>query len=65
MINGCTALISHLGYPTETFTAPMIYSPRFASRGLNVVVVPMGVRSKDYAAFLVRRFALTMSAASW
>ena len=24
MINGRTELIAHLGYPTETFTAPMI-----------------------------------------
>jgi hypothetical protein len=27
MINGRTELIAHLGYPTETFTAPMIYNP--------------------------------------
>jgi shikimate dehydrogenase len=59
MINGRTELIAHLGYPTETFTAPMIYNPWFASRGLNAVVVPMGVRAEDYAAFLRPLFRLS------
>ncbi len=49
MINGRTELIAHLGFPTETFTAPMIYNPWFASRGINAVVVPMGARAEDYA----------------
>lgn len=59
MINGRTDLIAHLGYPTETFTAPMIYNPWFASRGINAVVVPMGVQGADYAAFLRPLFRLT------
>jgi shikimate dehydrogenase len=59
MINGRTELIAHLGYPTETFTAPMIYNPWFASRGINAVVVPMGVRAADYAAFLGSLFCLS------
>ena len=59
MINGRTELIAHLGYPTETFTAPMIYNPWFASRGINAVVVPMGVQAKDYAAFLRPLFRLS------
>src|SRR3954447_4899700 len=58
MINGRTELIAHLGYPTETFTAPMIYNPWFASRGINAAVVPMGVRGEDYAAFLAPLFRL-------
>jgi shikimate dehydrogenase len=49
VINGRTELIVHLGYPTETFTAPMIYNPWFASRGINAVVVPMGVQSALFA----------------
>ena len=36
MINGRTSLIAHLGYPTETFTAPMIYNPWFEQRGIDV-----------------------------
>ena len=59
MINGRTELIAHLGYPTETFTAPMIYNPWFASRGINAAVVPMGVRGEDYAAFLAALFRLS------
>src|SRR6476620_3349045 len=59
MINGRTQLIAHLGYPTETFTAPMIYNPWFAARGINAAVVPMGVRGEDYAAFLAVLFSLS------
>jgi shikimate dehydrogenase len=59
MINGRTALIAHLGYPTETFTAPMIYNPWFERRGINAVVMPMGVRGEDYAAFLRPLFRLS------
>jgi shikimate dehydrogenase len=59
MINGRTALIAHLGYPTETFTAPMIYNPWFEQRGVNAVVVPMGARAEDYAAFLRPLFRLS------
>jgi shikimate dehydrogenase len=59
MINGRTELIAHLGYPTETFTAPMIYNPWFALRGINAVVVPMGVQSENYAAFLRPLFRLS------
>ena len=59
MINGRTELIAHLGYPTETFTAPMIYNPWFASRGINAVVVPMGVQSENYAALLRPLFRLS------
>jgi shikimate 5-dehydrogenase len=59
MISGRTTLIAHLGYPTETFTAPMIYNPWFAQRGIDAVVVPMGVRADDYPAFLRPLFRLS------
>src|SRR5437764_15104391 len=59
MINGRTEIIAHLGYPTETFTAPMIYNPWFASRGINAVVVPMGARAEDYVGFLRPLFRLS------
>jgi shikimate dehydrogenase len=36
-----------------------IYNPWFASRGINAVVVPMGVRSENYAAFLRPLFRLS------
>jgi shikimate dehydrogenase len=52
MISGATTLIAHLGYPTESFKAPMIYNPFFEKRGIDAVVVPMGVKAEDYPAFL-------------
>jgi shikimate 5-dehydrogenase len=58
MISGRTEIIAHLGYPTESFTAPMIYNPWFAHHGIDAVVVPMGVRAADYAAFLRPLFSL-------
>jgi shikimate dehydrogenase len=52
MISGKTTLIAHLGYPTEAFKAPMIYNPWFDSKGIDAVVVPMGVKPDDYATSL-------------
>ena len=58
MITGRTEIIAHLGYPTESFTAPMIYNPWFERHGIDAVVVPMGVRAEDYVAFLKPLFRL-------
>jgi shikimate dehydrogenase len=59
MINGRTEIIAHLGYPTESFTAPMIYNPWFEHHGVDAVIVPMGVRAVDYGAFLRPLFSLS------
>ena len=59
MISGTTILIAHLGYPTESFKAPMIYNPYFEKKGIDAVVVPMGVKAQDYAAFLKSLFRLS------
>jgi shikimate dehydrogenase len=59
MISGKTSIIAHLGYPTESFKAPLIYNPYFESIGVDAVVVPMGVKSEDYAQFLPLLFRLT------
>jgi shikimate dehydrogenase len=56
MISGKTTLIAHLGYPTEAFKAPMIYNPWFDSKGIDAVVVPMGVKPEDYAVTLKQIF---------
>jgi shikimate dehydrogenase len=58
MISGKTRLIAHVGYPTESFKAPMIYNPWFERQGIDAVVVPMGVRGEDLAVALaaLRRF---------
>lgn len=58
MISGKTTLIAHLGYPTESFKAPMIYNPWFEKNGIDAVVVPMGVKVDDYPAFLPLLFRL-------
>ena len=59
MISGRTTIIAHLGYPTETFTAPMIYNPWFDQRGIDAVVVPMGVKAEHYPQTLKTLFQLT------
>jgi shikimate dehydrogenase len=58
MISGKTRLIAHIGYPTESFKAPLIYNPWFESRGIDAVVVPLGVKGEDYVAALasIRKF---------
>ena len=58
-ISGRTRLIAHLGYPTESFKAPMIYNPYFEKQGIDAVVVPMGCKADDYAAFLKLVFKLS------
>lgn len=59
MITGNTRLIAHLGVPTATFKAPMIYNPYFEANGIDAVVVPMGCQAADYPAFLALLFKLT------
>jgi shikimate dehydrogenase len=59
MISGKTKLIAHLGFPTESFKAPMIYNPYFAKYNIDAVVVPMGCKPEDYRAFLKLVFKLS------
>jgi shikimate dehydrogenase len=59
MITGKTTLIAHMGYPTESFKAPQIYNPYLEQAGIDAVVVPMGVKPADYAAFVRPLFSLT------
>jgi len=59
MIRGTTALIAHIGYPTHTFKAPMIYNPYFEHANIDAVVMPMGCQAADYPAFLKSVFRLT------
>ena len=58
-ITGRTKLIAHLGYPTESFKAPMIYNPYFEKHGIDAVVVPMGSKPEDYAQFFKLVFKLS------
>ena len=59
MISGKTTLIGHIGYPTESFKAPLIYNPWFDKHGIDAVVVPMGCQAADYAALFRPFFRLT------
>ncbi|GHU28839.1 shikimate 5-dehydrogenase [Betaproteobacteria bacterium] len=56
MLSGKTTLIAHIGYPTESFKAPLIYNPWFEKRGIDAMVVPMGVRAEDYPVSLQQIF---------
>ena len=40
-IDGHTQLLAHIGWPTHTFKAPLIYNPYFEQAGINAVVVPI------------------------
>ena len=59
MIDGRTEIIAHVGYPTESFKAPLIYNPWFEKARINAVVVPMGVRAADYPQVLAALSRLT------
>jgi len=47
-ISGYTTVIAHIGYPIHSFKSPMIYNPWFAGKGIDAVVVPMGVKMDDF-----------------
>ncbi len=57
-IDGHTEVIAHLGYPTHSFKAPLIYNPYFAAAGINALVVPMACRAEDFATVLPALFKL-------
>ncbi|MGD9526694.1 shikimate dehydrogenase family protein [Pseudonocardia sp.] len=59
MISGKTTIIGHIGYPTFAFKAPLIYNPWFEHKGIDAVVVPMGVRSEHYEDFFRCAFSMT------
>lgn len=59
MITGRTRIVAHLGYPTEGFKAPMVYNPWLEAKGVDAVVVPLGIRGEDYADVLRPLFRAT------
>lgn len=59
MLSGKSKIIAHLGYPTESFKAPLIYNPWFDSKGIDLVVVPLGVKAEDYVPFFERLVRLS------
>ncbi len=59
LLDGTSRLILHLGYPTESFRAPLIYNPYFASIGLKMAVIPMGLKAEDFDSVFPSLFRLT------
>ena len=59
MISGKTTLLPLFGYPTEAFKAPLIYNPWFESKGIDAIVVPLGVKLDDFATVFRAAFMTT------
>lgn len=57
MITGRGKVIAHIGYPTESFKAPMIYNPWFEARGIDAIVTPLGVKAEDFGAVFSTLFS--------
>ncbi|TAG28006.1 MAG: shikimate dehydrogenase [Burkholderiales bacterium] len=57
-IDGNTELIAHIGWPTYSFKAPLIYNPYFEQAGINAMVTPMGCKREHFAEFLRNVFNL-------
>jgi shikimate dehydrogenase len=57
-IDGRTEVIAHLGFPTDSFKAPLIYNPYFEGAGINAVVVPMACKAESFAGVLRNLFQL-------
>lgn len=52
LIDGHTGFIAHIGYPTYSFKAPLIYNPYFAYAGINAVVLPFACESLQFEALI-------------
>lgn len=59
MITGSGKVIAHIGYPTASFKAPMIYNPFFESHGIDATVVPLGVTAADFNQVFPALFRIT------
>lgn len=59
MITGRCKVIAHVGYPTESFKAPMIYNPWFEAHGIDAVVTPLGVTADDFTVLFPALFRIT------
>jgi shikimate dehydrogenase len=57
-IDGNTEVIAHIGWPTYSFKAPLIYNPYFEQAGINAMVTPMGCKPEHFAEFLRSVFNL-------
>ncbi len=58
-IRGTTALLAHIGFPTQDFKSPLIYNPYFEHAGIDAVLVPMSCQAEHFARVLTAVFTLT------
>ena len=58
VISGYTKLIAHIGWPTGSFKASMIFNPYFQKERIDTLVVPMGCKGEDYPEFFKSLFQL-------
>lgn len=58
VITGQATVIAHIGWPTNSFKAPMIYNPWLAAKGIDAVVVPLGVEASDFPELLRPLFTI-------
>ncbi len=57
-IDGNTDIIAHIGWPTYSFQAPLIYNPYFEQAGIKALVVPMGCKPEHFPNYLKAIFSL-------
>ncbi|MBS7806436.1 shikimate dehydrogenase [Variovorax sp. PCZ-1] len=57
-IDGNIEIIAHIGWPTYSFKAPLIYNPYFEQAGINAMVTPMGCKPEHFPEFLRNVFHL-------
>ncbi len=57
-IDGNTELIAHIGWPTYSFKAPLIYNPYFERSAINALVTPMGCKPEHFEEFFKSVFKL-------
>ncbi|MFM7332184.1 MAG: shikimate dehydrogenase family protein [Brachymonas sp.] len=57
-IDGNIEIIAHIGWPTYSFKAPLIYNPYFEQAGINAMVTPMGCKPEHFPEFLRNVFNL-------
>ena len=59
MITGQGKVVAHIGYPTASFKAPMIYNPWFEANGIDAAVVPLGIKAEAFEALFRPLFGIT------
>jgi shikimate dehydrogenase len=59
VITGRGKVIAHIGYPTTSFKASMIYNPWFEAKRIDAIVTPLGIKSEDFSTLFPSLFRIT------